>query len=66
MKLVSAGFPRKAAFDMLPGATPAKLENWMQMQQDEAADAFGARMLEQFTTDLSGDDVSGGIGRAGR
>ena len=66
VKLVSAGFPRKAAFDMLPGATPAKLENWMQMQQDEAADAFGARMLEQFTTDLSGDDVSGGIGRAGR
>lgn len=48
-KLVSTGFPRKAAFGMLPGATTQKVEGWMKERSTELQDTFnlmGAREAE--------------------
>jgi hypothetical protein len=35
VKLISAGFPRRAAFEMIPGATQPKVDRWMQLSEDE-------------------------------
>lgn len=35
-KLVSSGFPQRAAFEMIPGATKQKVDRWMEMVEDEA------------------------------
>jgi hypothetical protein len=35
-KLISTGFPKKDAWEMIPGATPEKLEQWMNDYEDEA------------------------------
>lgn len=36
VKLISQGFPRRAAFEMIPGATTSKVDRWMTMAEDEA------------------------------
>lgn len=51
-KLIGSNFPMRDAFDMLPGATPAKVNSWMEHYEQEQADKFSAKMLEQFTSDL--------------
>ena len=38
VKLISTGFPRRAAFEMIPGATPPKVEGWMTQIKIERAD----------------------------
>lgn len=35
-KLIAGGFPKKAAWAMIPGATQQKLDGWMRLAQDEA------------------------------
>lgn len=37
-KLIATGFPRKAAWEMMPTATPTKVQRWTEMAADEAAD----------------------------
>jgi hypothetical protein len=36
-KLISVTFPREAAFELIPGATPQKVQRWMDMSADEEA-----------------------------
>ena len=35
-KLISTGFPRRGAYEMIPGATTTKVDRWMDMAEDEA------------------------------
>jgi hypothetical protein len=39
VKLISTGFPKKDAWEMIPGTTPEKLEQWMDDYADEQIDA---------------------------
>jgi hypothetical protein len=51
-KLISTGFPRKDAWEMIPGATPEKLEQWMNDYADDQIDAqliLAARPLVDVT-----------------
>lgn len=36
VKLISVDFPKRAAFEMIPGATAPKVERWMDMIEDES------------------------------
>ncbi|MDR7253718.1 hypothetical protein J2X46_002708 [Nocardioides sp. BE266] len=46
-KLVSTGFPREAAFEMIPGATPPKVTRWMDMvDEDMMRDPVNAAVAE--------------------
>ncbi|WP_182357768.1 phage portal protein [Tomitella gaofuii] len=56
-KLISVGFPRRSAFEMIPGATPPKVEGWMEQAREEALDP----MLEQFTRELDAPAATGGV-----
>lgn len=44
VKLISVKFPRRAAFEMIPGATPTKVDDWMkqvdQQREAELTDPF--------------------------
>jgi hypothetical protein len=53
-KLIAVNFPRRAAFEMIPGATLTKVDAWMEQVEAEAADPT----LERLTRDLI--DASGG------
>ena len=44
-KLVASGFPREGAFEMLPGATPQKVQRWSDMARAEQEDPY-LRMIE--------------------
>ena len=44
-KLISQGFPRSAAFEMIPGATQQKVRRWMELAGDEAVDPLIAGLL---------------------
>lgn len=39
-KLIATGFPRQAAFSMLPGATKQKVDHWMQQAEQEMAQTY--------------------------
>lgn len=52
VKLISAGFPREPAFEMLPGSNPTKVARWMELMREEQAEAFGAKMMGEFTREL--------------
>lgn len=48
VKLISTGFPRRAAFEMIPGATLTKVDGWMkQLAEEQAAqvDPIAATLL---------------------
>ncbi len=47
-KLVSTGFPTQAAFEMIPGATPQKVNRWIQMRDDERNDPTLTAMTEKI------------------
>lgn len=49
-KLIAAGFPQEAAFEMIPGATPQKVARWVEMRAAEANDPT----LERIARDLAG------------
>jgi hypothetical protein len=34
-KLITSGFPREAAWEMLPGANQPKVQRWLEMADDE-------------------------------
>lgn len=59
-KLIAADFPRRPAYDMLPGATPVKVDAWMSAWEDEQRAKASNLVLEQYTTDL-GDDAGGQV-----
>jgi hypothetical protein len=58
VKLISTGFPKRAAFEMIPGATPPKVTEWMKQIDDEA----GSAVLGHFVEKLA---VSGGASTGG-
>lgn len=41
MKLISGGFPRAAAWEMIPGANQPKVERWMNMADEELSEEIG-------------------------
>jgi hypothetical protein len=48
-KLIQVGFPRTAAFEMIPGATPQKVDRWMDLASQEVENGEvmrAARALE--------------------
>lgn len=54
VKLIGVGFPRQGGFEMLPGATPQKVQRWMdlaeeQREQEGAADPL-VRAADAFRT----------------
>lgn len=49
-KLISVNFPREAAFELIPGATPQKVKRWMDMSASEAMDP----LMQQILKDTSG------------
>lgn len=46
-KLIGVGFPREAAFEMLPSATLEKVARWKRMMDEEAQDPYLERMREK-------------------
>lgn len=56
-KLIAAEFPRRGAYDMLPGATPTKVDAWMSQWEDEQRARASTLMLDQFTSDGEGGEV---------
>lgn len=48
-KLISQGFPRRAAFEMIPGATSTKVDRWMEQAEDEAFANRLAAAARSFT-----------------
>lgn len=57
VKLIGVGFPREAAFEMLPGATTVKVGQWMDMMRDEMASAY-ATALQEGASDGGVDDAA--------
>lgn len=51
-KLIAAEFPRRGAYDMLPGATPTKVDQWMKQWADEQRHRAASLMLDQSTSDI--------------
>ncbi|MEV8269142.1 phage portal protein [Microbacterium oleivorans] len=52
VKLISQGFPRQGAWLMIPGATPQKVQTWMDQAEDEAFSnrlALAARQFQDVT-----------------
>ncbi|WP_037141767.1 phage portal protein [Rhodococcoides fascians] len=66
VKLIGAGFPKRAAFEMLPDATPPKVEGWMDLvdvereQQNEVALAAMAALNP--APEPTDDDVPANVG----
>lgn len=56
VKLIAVKFPRQAAFEMLPNATPTKVSQWMEMFETEQAAEFSRKMLDEFTRDPALND----------
>lgn len=50
-KLVASGFPREGAYEMLPGATPQKVQRWAEMARSEQVDPYLARLNAKDVTD---------------
>ncbi|EFQ84722.1 hypothetical protein HMPREF0063_10063 [Aeromicrobium marinum DSM 15272] len=48
VKLISIGFPRRAAFEMIPGATQVKVDAWMDQAEAEAVDPTFERMARDL------------------
>jgi hypothetical protein len=57
VKLIGVGFPREAAFEMLPGATTVKVGQWMDMMRDEMASAY-VTALQEGASDGGVDDAA--------
>lgn len=57
VKLISQGFPKRAAFEMIPGATSSKVERWMDMAENEAF-ANRLAMASRSFTDVTVQPVS--------
>ena len=51
VKLVSVNFPREAAFELIPGATPQKVERWMTMMDGEQSSSLVSMLADQFRTE---------------
>lgn len=49
VKLVTTGFPRRSAWEMIPGATSQKVDRWM----DEAEDELGRGALDMFKSQFT-------------
>jgi len=51
VKLISTGFPRRAAYGMLPGATLTKVDEWMTQLEAEAMDPVMQQILKATGVD---------------
>lgn len=54
-KLIAVGFPREAAFEMIPGATPQKVSRWMDLAGAEATDPIAAALLRDAGVNVNPD-----------
>lgn len=50
VKLISAGFPKRSAFEMIPGATPPKVEEWMKQIEEESVDPVFDRLTRELAS----------------
>ena len=52
-KLIAIGFPRRPAFEMIPGATTTKVDEWIELaeQQDAAALTAGLKAIDDPSVD---------------
>jgi hypothetical protein len=58
-KLISVNFPTEAAFELIPSATPQKVQRWMEMRADEALDPIVSQILRDT---VPPGDASAGVG----
>lgn len=58
VKLIGTGFPKRAAFEMLPGATPQKVARWMDLAKAER-DELNAEVLAEVERDFAGEAADG-------
>lgn len=65
VKLISVKFPRQDAFAMLPGATPQKVQSWMQHIQDEANDPGLQAALDAIASSGTPQALTDGSGSGG-
>lgn len=56
VKLVSTGFPRRAAWEMIPGASTQKVQRWVDQAEDEAFTSRLATAARAFV-DVTGPSV---------
>lgn len=56
-KLISVSFPREAAFEMIPGATPPKVKRWMDLVGQEALDPVTQAIVDNVTRDAAATDL---------
>jgi hypothetical protein len=49
VKLIQVGFPRRAAFEMVPGATLTKVDQWMEQVEAEQSDPTLERLTRTLT-----------------
>lgn len=52
-KLVSVGFPREGAFEMIPGSTPQKVERWLAQIDAEALDPVTQQIIAGLGNDAA-------------
>lgn len=64
-KLIASGFPREAAFEMLPAMTPQKLRRVMEQVDAEATDVNLANIAREFNTGAIGPSPAAGDLNAG-
>lgn len=55
VKLVGAGLPRQAAFEMVPGATPWVVEDWMKLAEQEQQNIYLQHLDEKDAADAEAD-----------
>lgn len=60
-KLVAVEFPREAAFEMIPGATPQKVTRWMELRADEMAADPAIIAARDLMTGGAADGAPGGL-----
>jgi hypothetical protein len=56
VKLIGTGFPKRAAFEMLPGATPQKVSRWMDLAAAEREE-LNREVLAEVERDLAGEGI---------
>ncbi len=55
VKLISTGFPREAAYEMIPGSTQTKVGQWMDMFRNEQTDPIAAALLRDAGVNVDPD-----------
>lgn len=68
VKLISSGFPKRAAFEMIPGATIPKVDDWMnQLEREAESDPLNRQITDELARrrELQARQDAGTAGAAG-